>query len=94
MFASVLPMKVIWSFWKQDLIDQSDKNYPHDALLMFTENAPTVLKNQAVPNNVIGEVYSKEANDKLKVHCRYPFSVIYAAQNQKQTSTWGLAKLL
>ena len=43
---------------------------------MFTENAPTVLKNRAVPNNVIGEVYSKEANDKLKFHCKYPVSVI------------------
>ena len=35
---------------KARFINQSDKNYPHDALHMYAENAPTVLRNQTVLN--------------------------------------------
>ena len=50
---------------KARLIDQSDKNYPHDALHMYVENAPTTLTNQTVLNNLPGEVYSIKADDKI-----------------------------
>ena len=36
---------------KARFIDQPDKNYPHDALHMYTENALAVLGNQSVLNN-------------------------------------------
>ena len=76
---------------KARFIEQSDKNYPHDALYIYTENAPTVLRNQAVLNNLSGHVYSIRGNGKFSGECRYPFSVIQATQNQNQTNT-DLAK--
>ena len=45
-------------------------------------NAPTVLRNQTALNNLPGQVCSIGANDKISGNCRYPFSVIQAAQNQ------------
>lgn len=41
---------------KARFTDQSKKNYPHDALLMYAENAVTVLWNQSVLNNLLGAV--------------------------------------
>ena len=35
-----------------------------------------------------------EAGDKIPDNCKYPLTTIQAAQNQKQTNTGGLAKLL
>ena len=69
---------------KARFIDQSEKNYPHDALHTYAEHEPTVLRNRTVINNLPGEVYSIEANDEIPNDCRYPFSMIQAAQNQKQ----------
>ena len=43
---------------------------------MYTESAPTVLRNQTVLNNLPDEVYSVEANEKTPDDCRYPLSVI------------------
>ena len=68
---------------KARIIDQSDKNYSHDASLMYTENAPTVSRSQTVLNNLTGEVYSIEVNDKIPFDCRHLFSLIQAGQNQK-----------
>ena len=42
---------------------------------MYTESAPTVLRNQTVLNNLPDEVYSVEANEKTPDDCRYPLSV-------------------
>lgn len=61
---------------KARFIDQSDKLYPHDAMNMYTESAPTVLRNQTVLNNLPDEVYSVEANEKTPDDCRYPLPVI------------------
>ena len=52
-----------------------------------------LLRNQAILNSP-GEVYSVEVNDKIPDDCRYPFFVIKPAQNQQQTNTGGIAKLL
>ena len=41
-----------------------------------------------------GKLYTIEANDKIPGNCKYPLALIQAAQNQKQTNTGGLAKLL
>ena len=66
---------------KARFIDQSDKNYPHDALHIYAKNTSTVLRNQNVLNNLPGEVYSTENNDKIPDDCRYLFFVIQSAQN-------------
>ena len=40
------------------------------------------------------ELYIIEANDKIPDNCKYPLALIQTAQNQKQTNTGRLAKLL
>ena len=61
---------------KGRFIDQSEKYYPHDAIHMHAESAPTVLRNPTVLNSFPDEVYSIEANEKTPDDCRYLFSVI------------------
>ena len=60
-------------------IDQSDKNYPYDALNMYAENATRLWINQTVQNNFTGKSYSIEANEKTPDDFSYPFSVIDTA---------------
>ena len=48
---------------------------------------------EAVLNDLPGQLYTVEANDKIPDNCKYPLPLIQAAQNQKQTNTGGLAKL-
>ena len=60
---------------------------------MYTENEPATKKNEAVLNDLPGELYVIKANDKIPDDCKYPFALIQAAQNQKQTKTGGLLKL-
>ena len=43
---------------------------------MYSENAPAVLRNKTILNNLRDEFYSIEANEKVPDDCRYPFSVI------------------
>ena len=68
---------------KAKFIDQYDKKSPHNILHMHPENAPIVLRNQTFLNNLPGDRYSIEANDKIPNGFRYPFSIIQATQNQK-----------
>ena len=79
---------------KDRFIDQSDVNCPSDVLHMYSENAPAVFGNQTVLSNLPGEFYSIKSIEKIQNDCRHPFSMIQAAQNQKQTNTEGLGKLL
>ena len=51
-------------------------------------------RNEAVLNELPGELYIMEVNDKIPDNCKYPLTLIQAAQNQKQTNTAGLAKLV
>ena len=60
---------------------------------MYSENAPAVFGNQTVLSNLPGEFYSMESNE-IQNDCKYRFFMIQAAQNQKQTNTGGLGKLL
>ena len=73
---------------------ESDENYPKDALHMFAENDPALKRNVAVPNELSGELYIIEANDKIPDNCKYQLALIQAPQNQKQTNTGGLSKQL
>ena len=40
-------------------------------------------RNEAVLNDLPGELYMIEANDKISDHCKYPLALTRAAQNQK-----------
>ena len=51
-------------------------------------------RNEVVLNELPGELYIMEVNDKIPDNCKYPLTLIQAAQNQKQTNTAGLAKLV
>ena len=49
--------------------------------------------NEAILNDIPGELYTINANDEIPGNCKYPLALIQAAQNQKQTSTGDFAKL-
>ena len=72
----------------------SDYNYPKHALHLYAENEPAMKRNDAVLNDFLGELYTIEAPDKIPDNCKYTLTTIQDAQNQKQTNTGGLAKLL
>ena len=72
---------------KERFIFESDENYPKDALHMNAENEPATKRNEAVLNQMPGDLYKIQGNDKILNNCKYPLSLILAAQNQKQTST-------
>ena len=38
--------------------------------------------------------FTHEIDDKIPDNCKYPLATIHASQNQKQTNTGGLSKLL
>ena len=63
---------------KARFIHESHENYPKDALHMYAEKDPTMKRNEAVLNHLP----------------QYLLELIQVAQNQKQTITGGLAKLL
>ena len=75
-------------------IRESDENYPKDAFHMYAENEPAMKKNKAVLNNLLCPIYTIETNDKIPDNCKYTLALTQAAQNQKQTNTRDLAKLL
>ena len=79
---------------KARFIHESDENYPKDALHMYAENEPAMKRNDVALNDVPGELYTIEADDKIPDSCKYSLATIQAAQNQKQTNTGGLAKSL
>ena len=49
--------------------------------------------NEAALNDLPGEFYTIEGNDKIPDNCKYPLTAIEATKNEKQTNTGGLAKL-
>ena len=53
-------------------------------------NEPAMKRDKAVLNDLPGQLYTTEANDKIPDNCKYQLTVIQAAQNQKQTSIGGL----
>ena len=60
------------------------KTIQKDTLHIYAENEPPMKRNDAVINDLPGELYSIEADDKIPDNCRYPVATIQAAQNQKQ----------
>ena len=61
---------------------------------MHADNEPVMKRNEAVLNEFPGKLYTIKAKDKILDNCKYPLALIQAAQNQRQTNTGGLAKLL
>ena len=61
---------------------------------MYAENEPSMERNEAVLNDLPGELYTVETDDKVPDNCKYPLAIIEAAQNQTQTNTGSSAKLL
>ena len=70
------------------------KTNPKGALKMYAKNEPAMKRNEGVINDLPGKPYTIKANDKIPDNCKYPLVLIQAAQNQKQTNTGALAKLL
>ena len=66
-------------------IREPDENYSKDALHMYAETEPAMKRNEAVLNELSGELYITEA-DKIPDNCKHALVLIQAAQNQsKQT---------
>ena len=40
-----------------------DKNYPNDALLLFSENEPTMKRSEVVLNYLPSELYRTDTNE-------------------------------
>ena len=57
---------------KARFIHESDENYPKDALHMYSENEPAMKKNNAVLNDLPGDLYKIEAVDKIPDNFKYP----------------------
>ena len=57
---------------KTRFIHESDENYPKDALHMYSENEPAMKRNNAVLNDLPGDLYKIEAVDKIPDNFKYP----------------------
>ena len=79
---------------KVRFISESAENHTKDALHMYAKTKPAMERNKAVLNDLHGELYTVEADDKVPDNCKYSLAMTEATQNQKQTNTGGLAKLL
>ena len=60
----------------------------------YAENGPAIKRNEAVGNDLPGQLYTIEANGKIPDNCKYPLALIQVAENENQTNTGGLGKLL
>ena len=57
-------------------IRESDGSYPKKSLHMYE---PAMKRNEAVLNELPGELYMIEANDKISDNCKFPLALIQAA---------------
>ena len=79
---------------KARLIHESHENYPKHVFHMYVENEAALKRNKAVLKDLPGELYRIEADGKVPDNCKYPLTIIQAAQNQRQRNTRSLVKLL
>ena len=79
---------------KARLIHESHENYPKHVFHMYVENEAALKRNKAVLKDLPGELYRIEADGKVPDNCKYPLTIIQAAQHQKHTNTRTLEKLL
>ena len=71
---------------------EPDGTYPKDVLHMYAENEPAIKRNDAILNDLPGELYAIESDDKIPDNRKYPLAAIQVAHNKKQTNVGGLAK--
>ena len=76
---------------KARFINESDSDYPRNVLHMYAENQPTILQNQIILDDLPGEIYSVEAQDRV---FQIIASIPHTKENRKQAETGGLAKSL
>ena len=93
-FELVKFMMMLKSYSRQELHINLVKIAQKDALQMYAENEPAMGRNDAVLNDLPGELYTIEAHSKITDNCKHPLTEIKAARNLKQTNAGGLAKLL
>ena len=86
-------MDVVENLVKTRFKNESNENYPKDALYMYAENQLAIKSNEAFLNALPGELYTTEADDKIPNNCKYLVTT-QAAQSRKQTNTGGLVYLL
>ena len=55
---------------KARFIHESDENYPKAALYIYAKNESVMKRSEAVLNELPGELYRIEANDKIPDNCR------------------------
>ena len=61
---------------------------------MYAENEPAMKRDKIVLNDLPGQRCTRLTNDKVLDNSKYSLTLIYAAQNQNQTSTSVNAKML
>ena len=52
---------------KATFVHESDENYPKDALHKYAESKPATKRNDAVLNDLLGELYIIEDHDKIQI---------------------------
>ena len=79
---------------KARFIQETNEDCRKETSDMFKKNEPAMKRNEIVLNDLSGEFYTIEANDKIQDNCRYSLATIQAAQNQKQANQGGLVSCL
>ena len=54
---------------------ESDKNYPEDALHMYAKIERAMNRNEAILNDLLGVLYTLDANDKIPDNCKYTLAL-------------------
>ena len=72
---------------KARFIHESDESHSKDALHTYVGNEPAAKRNEAVLNDLSGDFYTINCNDKILGNYKCPLAAIQAAQIQKQTNT-------
>ena len=62
--------KNVENLLKARFIRESDESYSKDTLHMLSENEPAVKRNEAVLNDVPGQLYTIEAYSKIQDNCK------------------------
>ena len=51
---------------------------------MYMENEPVMKRNDAFLNDLPGELYTIEANDKIPDNCKYPMAAFHVFENEQK----------
>ena len=65
-------------------MNESDGNYPKDALHMYAKNESAMKRNEDALNDLPSEFHTIEANDKIQDNSKCLAALFQVAQNLKQ----------